>query len=210
MTGRPLSLHNTSYQTHGPPRNGRFLGFPAIPRVALLALPLAVMACRPGSPEAPPGAPAGTGTPGTGSAVGPGGATGAVAAPAPQEPMPVLFAVARSGDTVTPLDAAGIQAPGPAPSFEVRAGAVLTAARLVLLDGQDQLVAGSGDAEFGTDSRFTFTPASPLRPGATYLLRLEGITGPAVSAPDGRTFLPAAFPVQVPGAPARPSGGRRR
>lgn len=194
---------------------GRFLRLRGLGLAAFLTLPLGLLACRPpsGSPSAPgPTGPSGasssaeSGT-GPGSGSGPTGPTGSPAVP---QPIPVLFAVVRAGDSVTPLDAAGVTAPGPAPSFEVRADAVLPGARLVLVDAQDQLVAGSADTEVGTDSRFTFVPSDPLRPGGSYLLRLEGLSGPAVTTPDGRTYLPASFPIQAPGIAVRPSGGRRK
>jgi hypothetical protein len=134
------------------------------------------------------------------------------AAPAVPRPLPVLFAVARAGDAMVALALAPETAmmPGPVPTFEVRAGVPLPAARLVLLDSQDALVAGTGGSEVGPESRFTFTPSEPLRPGAAYLLRLEGQSGPGLSAADGLPYLPAAFPVQAAGSASRPSGGRRR
>jgi len=213
MTGRPLSLHNTSYQTHGYGGTGQFLRFRGVAVAALLALPLGLLACRPGaggpSATGPTGA-TGTSPPAEPGAVTGGAPIGATGSPAAPQPVPVLFAVVRSGGSVTPLDPAGVTAPGASASFEVRAGAVLPGARLVLVDAQDQLVAGSADTEVGSDSRFTFTPSDPLRPGGSYLLRLEGLSGPAVTTPDGRSYLPASFPVQAPGTALRPSGGRRK
>ncbi len=190
---------------------GRFLRIRALGLAALVALPTGLLACRPPTGSPPATAPAGA--TGASASAGPsaGGApTGPTGSPAAPAPLPVLFAVVRAGESVTPLDPAGVTAPGPAPSFEVRAGAVLPGARLVLVDAQDQLVAGAADTEIGADSRFTFVPSDPLRPGGSYLLRLEGLSGPAVTTPDGRTYLPASFPIQAPGTAVRPSGGRRK
>jgi hypothetical protein len=177
----------------------------------IVMAPLAILACRP-SPPAVPAAPvvvAATGpAPATGP-VAPAPTSPAIALPTPR-PLPILFAVARTGGTLVPLSPGVNSVAGPMAAFEIRAGAALPSARLVLLDAQDALVAGSGEVEVGSDTRFTFAPSEPLRAGGSYLLRLEGLTGPGIAGTDGAAYLPAAFPIQVPGHPGRPSGGRRR
>jgi hypothetical protein len=186
---------------------GLFQAFQRALGPGLLLLPLVILGCRP-APPAPPAPASATGP--AAAAEAPPAAPVPPAAPAVARPLPVLFAVARNGDAMVALAPETVTMPGPVPAFEVRAGAALPGARLVLLDSQDALVPGSGESEIGSESRFTFTPSQPLRPGATYLLRLEGRSGPGLSAADGVPYLPASFPVQVPGSAGRPYGGRRR
>jgi hypothetical protein len=63
----------------------------------------------------------------------------------------------------------------PRATFEVVVAARLVDARLVLFDAQDALVPSDGSTELASHTRFTLSPAQPLRPGAAYRLRLEGL-----------------------------------
>jgi hypothetical protein len=74
-------------------------------------------------------------------------------------------------------------------------------ARLVLFDAQDSMVPSASDIEVGAESRFTLVPLEALRPGSSYVLRLEGISGRLVSADGGRSFEPATFPLETSGSP---------
>lgn len=204
--------------------------------VTLAAALLLSAGCRDATRDAPPssgatgptGSAASAGAPGRGApaggagAPGPSGPTTTVAAHAPVAgmtagsfagpvPLPVQFAVSRAAEEIVPLAHGEMATVGPAASFEVRVGASLPGARLILLDAQDALVAGSGEAEIGRESRYTFVPAEPLRLGASYRLRLEGLESRNLPAADGTTYLSAEFPVQVAGsrpgtaaAPPRP------
>ncbi len=103
----------------------------------------------------------------------------------------------------------------PASSFEVRIGVPLRSARLVLLDAQDAMVPSVSDIEVGVETVITLVPDEVLRPGSTYLLRVEGLSGRLLPSDGGKSFEATGFPLQTTGtAPPRgapkKSGKRRR
>ncbi len=223
MTGPGPSLHNLSYRTHGarvkPAWNGHL---PSMAAAACLAL---VAACTASPP--PPAAPGGSTGPSGSTGPGPfAGGTGPVAAaptgpaeppaPAVPAPLPVMSAVARAPGVSVSLAAGAATSVEPTSSFEVRLGAPLRSARLVLLDGQDAMVPSVSDIEVaGGETVMTLVPDDVLRPGSTYLLRVEGLAGRLLPSDGGRSFEPAGFPLQTTGtappkAPAKKSGKRRR
>lgn len=116
--------------------------------------------------------------------------------------MPLQSAEARIGGVATPLATGTPAVVEPASSFEVRVGAPLRDARLLLLDGQDVLVPAAAESEVSsTGSRFTLQPQEPLQPGGTYMLRLEGLGGRLVRSATDATYEPLVLPVKVSGSP---------
>jgi hypothetical protein len=115
--------------------------------------------------------------------------------------MPLASAQALHAGTATPLSPGVTVAVEPASSFEIRIAAPARDARLVLLDAQDVLVPSTVEAELGSESSFLLQPLEPLRPGRTYLLRLEGLGARLVRSDGGRSFEPLLLPIQITGSP---------
>ncbi len=193
-------------------------------RLAAAAWLALVTACSaaPPPPPAPAGASGPAGPTGSGpveAGAGPAfaAATGPLQAPVPAvpAPLPVLSAVARAPGVSVSLAANAATSVEPTSSFEVRVGAPLRSARLVLLDAQDAMVPSVSDIEIGSETVVTLVPDDVLRPGSTYLLRVEGISGRLLASDGGKSFEPAGFPLQTTGtappkAPPKKSGKRRR
>jgi hypothetical protein len=201
-----------------PAWKGHFL---VVAAAAWLAL-VAACSAAPPPPPAPGGATGPSGPSGPGP-VAPGASPGAAAAtgtaevpvPAVPAPLPVLSAAARAPGASVPLTAGSPTSVEPTSSFEVRIGARLRSARLVLLDAQDAMVPSVSDIEVGTETVMTLVPDDVLRPGSTYLVRVEGLSGRLLQSDGGKSFEPAGFPLQTTGtappkAPPKKSGKRRR
>jgi len=119
-------------------------------------------------------------------------------------PLPVELAQARDGSDATTLAPDAATTVAPSSSFALRVRARVPEARLVLLDAQDAIVPGSGSAEVDASTFFELAPAAPLRPGANYTLRLEGLAGRTVRDASGRLYEPASFRVVAAGKADRP------
>ena len=161
-------------------------------------------AASPRPDEAQPTVPAPTGP----GAEAPAGAPAAPAAAAdvsasspPAAPLPALAAEARVPGATVALSASGPTSVEPASTFEVRVGVPLRGARLVLLDAQDAMVPSASEAEVGPTIRITLVPEETLRPGSTYTLRLEGLTGRLLAGDGGAAYEPVAFALQTTGTP---------
>jgi len=123
--------------------------------------------------------------------------------------MPLAGAQALHSGTATPLSPGVAVAVESASSFEVHIAAPARDARLVLLDAQDVQVPATVEAEVGSESRFLLVPIDPLRPGGSYLLRLEGLGTRLVRSDDGRSFEPLVLPLQIIGSPPPRAPPRR-
>ena len=142
-----------------------------------------------------------------------GGEAGAQAVPdGGARPLPLLAAEALLADGgATPLSPDGPSLVDPGSGFRVAVGAELTDARLALLDGADAAVPSAGTMEIGTVSRFSLSPSQPLRPGSSYLLRLDGATSREIHGSRGETFVPLVLQLRTTGEPppARHRRGKR-
>jgi hypothetical protein len=102
----------------------------------------------------------------------------------------------------------------PSATFQVRVRARTEEARLVLADAQGAMVPSSGSTEVALDTEFQLAPTEPLRPGSSYVLRLEGLAGRIVRDVNGRGYEPVTFRVLVTGrqdpVPARRKAARHR
>jgi hypothetical protein len=127
---------------------------------------------------------------------------------APLPALPVVWAEARASDGASALQAEGITAVARDSTFEVAVGVRAPEARLQLLDAKDAVVPSSGSTLVADETRFRLAPDEPLRPGAEYSLRLEGLRASGVASSDGRTFQPLALRVRVAGAAAPPPRSR--
>ena len=127
---------------------------------------------------------------------------------APLPALPVVWAEARASDGASALQVEGVTAVARDSTFEVAVGVRAPEARLQLLDSRDAVVPSSGSTLVADETRFRLAPDEPLRPGAEYSLRLEGLRASGVASSDGRTFQPLALRVRVAGAAAPPP--RRR
>lgn len=134
---------------------------------------------------------------------------GAGAASAPMLPLLSAEAVLPDGSSL-PLSRDGVTAIDPRASFRVEVSARLEDTRLSLLDARDAMVPGDGTTEAGSSTRFTLTPAAPLRPGSSYTLRLDGDEGRLVRAQGGRSFEPVSLALRVSGEPPAPPRKARR
>ena len=134
------------------------------------------------------------------------------AAPATAASLPLLSAEAVLPDgSAQPLARDGVTTVEPSARFRVEVSARLAEARLSLLDAQDAMAAADGTVEAAATTRFTLTPAAPLRPGASYTLRLDGAEERLVRAEDGRSFEPVSLAVRASGdAPPRKVKRARR
>lgn len=92
----------------------------------------------------------------------------------------------------------------PAATFELELGARCPDARLLLLDQQDALVAGTSTQDLGATTKLTLAPAAPLRPGSRYVLRVDGAATRELHDAYGRAFGPVSRPLLVAGTPPPP------
>ena len=167
---------------------GAALGYPRppVPPLAALAAPLLLAAAE----AEPPGEP-------------------------PPLPLVAAVAVAPEGElSESPLRRDGESLVHPRATFRVEAGVPLADARLSLYDAQEALVSSEGLAEIGSaGSRFTLSPRPPLRPGSSYLLRLEGAAEREIHDLSGRSYRPLTFPIrtggETPPPKSRPKKRRR-
>jgi len=123
--------------------------------------------------------------------------------------LPVTSALVIEAGGGVGLDRERLSAVAPTASFEVRIGIRATEARLVLEDAQGALVPATGSTEVGADTAFELKPSEPLKPGSTFLLRLEGQRGRIVRDPEGHSYEPLVFRVRVNGSP-EPAPPRRK
>jgi hypothetical protein len=73
------------------------------------------------------------------------------------------------------------------------------------------MVAATGSREVASDTLLVLRPAAPLRPGASYRLRVDGAATRELHEPKGTLRAPLELVVMAAGAPAaQRSGGRRR
>ena len=167
------------------------------------------LACapRPGDPGPPPagGAPdAGLADGAPDAGLADGGAAGAPAVP-DGGALPLLSAEALLPDGgATPLSRDGPSLVDPAAGFRIAVGAELLDARLSVLDGADAAVPSTGAMEIGAVSRFSLSPSGPLRPGSTYLLRLDGATSRDIHGARGEIFAPLVLQIRTSGEPPPP------
>ncbi len=131
-----------------------------------------------------------------------------VAAPAPL-PLLSVEAVLPDGPALS-LARDGISVVEPQTRFRAEVSARLDGARFSLLDARDALVAADGTTEAAATTRFTLTPAAPLRPGSSYTLRLDGAEGRLLRDEGGRAFEPVSLALRVSGEPPAPSRRGRR
>jgi hypothetical protein len=96
----------------------------------------------------------------------------------------------------------------PAATFEVELSARAPDARLVLVDGRDDLVPASGTRELAAGTRLSLAPAAPLVPGSRYALRLDGASARDLHDEAGRAFAPLTLPILAAGTPPPPEPKR--
>ena len=136
-------------------------------------------------------------------------------APAPP-PAPISTAVAVFGGQDVSIERDGGTLVDAGASFRVEIAVPLTDGRLALHDEQDAMVASSGTSEVGASwTRYRLVPDEPLRPGTTYVLRVDGATTREVHDPAGRAYAPLTLKLKTSGerpapAPARKKRGKRR
>jgi hypothetical protein len=132
------------------------------------------------------------------------------AAPGTSVPITAALAVLGKEETALPRDGGAVV--DPATTFRVEIGAQLTDGRLALHDEQDVMVASTGTSEVGNGwTRFTLAPDEPLRPGSSYLLRVDGSSSRNVHDPAGRAYQPAEIRLRVSGErPAAPPRKKKR
>jgi hypothetical protein len=92
----------------------------------------------------------------------------------------------------------------PAATFEVELSERAADARLVLLDGRDDLVPASGARELSATTRLTLVPAAPLVPGSRYALRVDGASSRELHDDAGRAYAPISVTVLAAGTPPPP------
>lgn len=124
-------------------------------------------------------------------------------------PLPLVAAVALDrapapgASPEAPLRRDGESLVDPSVAFRVEAAVPLADARLALYDAQEALVPAEGLAEIGSaGSRLSLTPSLPLRPGSSYVLRLEGASEPQVRDLSGRRYRALTFTIRTSGEPA--------
>ncbi len=192
-------------RTHRDGRPPPLVPSPGRMRMAPLLLALA-LGCAPR-----PGAPAPAAAPGASTAVV-GADGGASALDGGARLLPLLAAEAfLPGGEVVPLSRDMPTPVAPGSGFRVLVGAELSDGRLAVLDSADAAVPSAGTVEIGVSSRFTLTPTEPLRPGSSYLLRLDGAASRDVHGSRGETFAPLMLQIRTIGDPPPPARhGRAR
>jgi hypothetical protein len=96
----------------------------------------------------------------------------------------------------------------PGATFEVELSARAPDARLVLVDGRDDLVPASATRELAAGTRLTLAPAAPLVPGSRYALRVDGASSRELHDEAGRAFSPLTLPILAAGTPPPPEPKR--
>jgi hypothetical protein len=109
-----------------------------------------------------------------------------------------------------PLSLAGPISVDPGATFRVVLRGRFTDARLSLLDAADAMVPGAGGREAATDTTVTFEPATPLRPAASYRLRVDGAASRELHAEDGSPRAPVELLVVAAGTAPEPRSKPRQ
>jgi hypothetical protein len=173
---------------------------PPPPAATLIDAPAPALAATP-----PPVALTETATP---SPVAIAAATTTDAPAAPVEPpsslklVKELVAVEPTGELPLLRDAETVV--DPASTFRVVLSARIADARLLLLDADDAAVPAKETREVGTVTTLTLAPASPLRPGSRYALRLDGARTRDLHDEAGAAHAPFTLPVLAAGTPPPP------
>lgn len=134
------------------------------------------------------------------------------AAPAPPPAAPATT-ILKAAAAIEPAQRVPL-APGaevvidPRATFEVELAARLPDARLVLVDGRDDLVAATSERELSALTRLTLSPSAPLVPGSRYALRVDGAATRDVHDDAGHAYAPLTFPLLVAGTPPPPEQSR--
>lgn len=156
----------------------------------------------PGPPQAAEGPVQLPSGPEPGSPAGAQQTPGGDAAPPALAPAPLALAIAVAAGADSPLRRDGESAVEPAAHFVVDVAVPLSDGRLSLFDGQELLVPAEAVTEIGTSSsRFTLSPAQPLRPTARYTLRLEGASTRELHDLAGNGYRPISLALLVTGDP---------
>ena len=109
-------------------------------------------------------------------------------------PISIVWRPDRIGDGPAPCLLYGYGA------YEASMDPWFSVARLSLLDPGDAMVASGGAREVaGAVTTVTLQPAAPLKPGASYRLRVDGATTREVRAADGTSRAPVEFPLLITG-----------
>ncbi|WP_242394428.1 hypothetical protein [Anaeromyxobacter oryzisoli] len=112
------------------------------------------------------------------AAIGPGGAA---------------LSLARAGETVV----------DPAARFRVVLAVASRDVRVVLVDGDDALVAASSSREVGAAAtRIIVTPSVPLDAGSRYTFRIEGAVTRELHDVSGKAYAPTTLALRAAGQPA--------
>ncbi|MBK9517181.1 MAG: hypothetical protein IPO09_07450 [Anaeromyxobacter sp.] len=115
----------------------------------------------------------------------------------PVEVEEALALIPGAGTALLPGELATVDPPA---TFRVRLRGAYPEARLSLLDPGDAMVASGGAREVaGAVTTVTLQPAAPLKPGASYRLRVDGATTREVRAADGTSRAPVEFPLLITG-----------
>lgn len=189
---------------------------PRLAGVLLLGAVLAACQARPApSPPpppasapaeaAPPAPPAVQAAPGVAAPTAPTATPAAPATPAGPAPVTVVEAVAVIVGAAEPLRLTGDPVTvDPGATFRVVLRGRFADARLSLLDASDDMVAGAGGREAAELTTVTFEPAAPLRPAATYRLRVDGAATRELHAADGTPRAPVEVRLVAAGEPPEP------
>ncbi len=185
-----------------------------------IPLPLAVLflgcaslsGCK--RPAPPPPAPVAPAAPVAPTAPDAQGATTASASPPPAPPPAVPAssilrgAVAIEPTQRLPLSPAAEVVVDPQATFEIDLSTRLPDARLVLLDGREDIVPAAGGRELSAGTRLTLAPAAALVPGSRYALRLDGASARELHDEAGRAYAPLTLPILAAGTPPPPEPKR--
>jgi hypothetical protein len=103
----------------------------------------------------------------------------------------------------------------PGATFRVLLKGTYREARLSLLDAGDAMQPSAGAREAGPVTTVTLQPAAPLKPGASYRLRVDGATARELRSTDGATRAPVEFSIMAAGEPppetrAKPKKAKKR
>jgi hypothetical protein len=115
--------------------------------------------------------------------------------------IPGAATALRTGEQVT-VD--------PGSTFRVLLEGTFVEARLSLLDGADAMLPAAGAREAGPRTTVTLQPATPLKPGSAYRLRVDGATTRELKAADGAVRAPVEFPILAAGEPPPEPKSRTR
>jgi hypothetical protein len=118
--------------------------------------------------------------------------------------------VAVVGGRDQPLARDGVTLIDPEAWFRVEVAAHLTDGRLALHDEQDAMVASSGTTEAGDGwTKYQLRPDDALRPGTTYVLRLDGAAAREAHDAAGKAYTPVVLKLKTTGERAAPAKKKR-